>query len=70
MRKVITNVDGIEDDYAKACYYIEKILHIRITPDYPFSTFLEQLYQINKEPNPFNLSFIGKSKSNKNITLG
>ena len=63
------NADDVEDGYAKACYYIEKVLHIRITKDYPVATFLEQLYQINKDPNPFNLSFLGKPKS-KGITLG
>jgi len=42
--------DDAEDDYAKACYYIEKILHTPITGDYPASKFLEVIYQMNKDP--------------------
>jgi hypothetical protein len=69
LRKVTNNINDIEDEYAKACYYIQKILHVRLTPDYPFSTFIEHLYQINKDPNPFNLSFLNK-KGKIDRTLG
>jgi hypothetical protein len=39
----------IEEEYARACYAIERLLHKRITPDYPCSTFIEEANFIKEE---------------------
>lgn len=38
------------DAYAKACYYIEKVLHQVITPEYPVAKFLAQIEQMREDP--------------------
>lgn len=38
-----------EEIYAEACYYIEKILGQKITPEYPSSRFHVQLEEMKKD---------------------
>jgi len=51
----------VEESYSEACYLIERVLHIKITPDYPFARFLEQLSWIEKDPAP--VGFPGQKKN-------
>jgi len=39
----------VDDDYTTACFYIEKELNQRITPDYPAARFVVQLEELQKD---------------------
>ena len=45
----------------------EKVLHVPVDPETPAATFNERMWQISKDPNPFNIPGVGKKTSK---TLG